>query len=222
VDLGGRSVNAVVSMVSTERLAATAQWRRRVLRISSLCEIGFGSLWVSNALRAHFPAAGPIVLLIGAAGLAVSIRTTRGTAPRPSGPDARVLERKVTIASVLQIVASVALPVALVAIDRNELIVPVIIVTVGALFVWLNRLLHVPRLGALGGALVVIPIAALAALSGSARSTLMLLAAGTLMVANGSAGIRGFARPTYCEGSQRKRRIATTRPATPHTAITAR
>jgi hypothetical protein len=209
-------------MVATERLAAAAQWRRRVLRISSLCEIGFGSLWPANALRPHFAAAGPIVLLIGAAGLALSIRATRGTAPRPSGAHARALERKITIASVIQVVASVVLPVALVATGHGDLIMPVVIVTVGALFVWLYRLLHVPRLGALGSALIVIPIAALAALSGSAQSTVMLLAAGTLMLVNGTAGVLGVARPTYWEGSQRKRRIATMRPATPHAATTAR
>jgi hypothetical protein len=218
VDLGGGGMN----VGATPNPIATAQWRRRVLRISSLCEIGFGSLWLSNALRPHLAVAGPLVLLLGAAGLAVSIRATRGTAPRPSGADARAIERKVTIASVIQVVVSVAIPIALATAGRGELIMPVIILTVGVLFVWLYRLLHVPRLGALGAALVVIPIAALAALPGSAQHTVVLLAAGSLMAANGGAGVRAVVQTTYCEGSQRKRRIATTSPKAPHAAITAR
>jgi hypothetical protein len=201
---------------------ATAQWRRRVLRISSLCEIVFGTLWLANGIRPHVSVAGIAVLAAGTVGFVVSLRATRGIAPRPVGAEASVLERKVTIATAVQIGVSIVVPAALIVVGRSESIMPFVIVSVGALFVYLFRLLRVPRLGLLGAALVVVPIAALAGLSGSAQTTVTLVGAGMLMVANAAVGVRALADSGYWEGSQRKRRIATTSPATPHTATTAR
>lgn len=171
---------------------ATAQWRRRVLRIGSLCQIGFGTFWLQNAIRPRFPLVALLALATGVAGLATAIVRTRGSAPRPSSTGARELETRITIATVAQIGVSVVVPVALLALGRGELVMPVIIVSVGALFVYLGSLVRVPRLGALGAALVVIPIAALTLLSGTAQVAVMLLSAGALMVGNGAAGMRAL------------------------------
>ena len=170
--------------------AAVAGWKRRVLRISSLCEILFGSIWIANALRPHIPVAAAVVLATGAIMFAISVRATRGSAPRPSGPQARALERRITIATVVQIVATLVFPVVLAPAGLGSFVLPAIVASVGVLFVWLGRELHIPRLRALGIALVVVPIAAMALLPASAQTTALLAAAGTLMLATGARGAR--------------------------------
>lgn len=187
---------ALPVVATAEVSAATVQWRRRVLRISSLCEIAFGTLWFANATRAVVPVASALVLLLGAGAFAAAIRATRGTAPRPSAPGARALERRITIATVAQVVVSAVVPLALVATGHGSLVMPVVVVSVGVLFVWLHRLLAAPRLGFLGGALIVVPVVALVTFSGSAAVTVMLFATGTLMLATAAAGVREITRRT--------------------------
>jgi hypothetical protein len=194
MDLGGGGMTSVAAPVRVVESSPIAQWRRRVLRVSSLCQIGFGTVWLANAVRAHAPNVSPVLLAVGLVGFGAAIAATRGSAPRPSGREARSLERNVTIATVVQLVASFVLPVVLIVSGHSWLVMPVVVVSIGALFVYLYRLLQVPRLGALGAALIVIPIAAIAALSGSAQTAVMLGVAGSLMVANGSAGVRSLAR----------------------------
>ena len=187
-------MTAVIEMPRTIAADATTQWRRRVLRVSSLCQIGFGTFWLQNAIRPRFPLVATLALLTGVAALVIATMKTRGSAPRPSAIGARELETKLTIATVIQIAVSVVIPVALAVLGRGWLVMPVIIVSVGVLFVYLWSLVRVPRLGALGIALVVIPIVALATLAGTAQVTVMLLGAGALMVGNGAAGVRSLDR----------------------------
>ena len=169
---------------------AVAQWRRQVFRISSLCQIFFGSIWVANAIRHFLPLEGSLVLLGGLVGFAFATRSTRGTTTRPRGLEADALGRRITIASVVQIVGAIVLPVGLVATGHGALVMPVIVASVGLLFVWLDHAVQLVRLRALGAALVVVPIATTAALSGPAQTTTLLAIAGTLMVATGVAGVR--------------------------------
>ena len=179
----------ITSQLDPSSVAVT-QWRRRVFRISSLCEIFFGSIWASNAIRSYLPFEASLALLAGLVVFAMSIRATRGTAPRPAGSDARALEHRITVASVVQIVAAIVLPVALVATGHGTFVMPVIVASVGVLFVWLDREVHLVRLRVLGTALVLVPVVTTIALSGTVQTTSLLAVAGTLMVATGVAGVR--------------------------------
>ena len=171
-----------------------AQWRQRVFRVSSLCEIFFGSVWIANAIRPTLPIAGAVVVfLTGLGACAISIRTTRGVGACPNGAAARMLERRITAASIAQLAVAIVLPVGLVAVGLGEWAMPVVVASVGLLFVWLDREVQLARLRRLGTALVALPIAATLALPGSAQAPCLLAVAGAAMVVTGLAGVRSIA-----------------------------
>src|SRR5262252_2327061 len=97
------------------RPGARAACRLRVARVGSLIQLAFAAFWLARGvLASSFPLRVPLALtlVVGvcAMGVLLAIRTAR-RAPRPVGPDAAALERAITLATVLQLAASVAFPV---------------------------------------------------------------------------------------------------------------
>ena len=169
---------------------ATRQWSTRVLRISSLCGIFFGTLWLVNAAHMVSTTGAAAIGAAGAAAFVASVRVTRGTAPRPTGPGAAELEHRITTAGIVQAIAGVVLPVTLLATGHGEHSMAVVVASVGLLFLWLDRDVDVARLRAVGWALVTVPIATTMLLAGSARVATLLAVAGAAMVGNGLLGVR--------------------------------
>jgi hypothetical protein len=78
-----------------------AAWSRRVRRIGGFIQAAFAAFWLTRASLAIGGRTGDV--LIAASGVAVigvffyAIKVTAGTAPRPAGPEARRIERLVTV-----------------------------------------------------------------------------------------------------------------------------
>jgi hypothetical protein len=96
-------------------LTPTVAWSRRVRRIGGLIQAAFAAFWLVRASLAIGGRAEDI--LIAVSGVAVigvfsyAIKVTAGTAPRPAGPEARRIERSVTLATIIELVAAFVLPV---------------------------------------------------------------------------------------------------------------
>lgn len=175
---------------------ARLAWRRRVARIGSLIQLGFAALWLGRGtLATGWPARAPIALALVAAAVAIGVwgeTTTRGLAPRPTGPAARPLERAVTIATVVQLAASFGLPVVLTALGRPDLIVGTVSVTIGMLLLWLGTRLGTAGHLVAGVLLIVVPVGLAAALAGSALTAATGLATGVILVGSAIVGMRSL------------------------------
>jgi len=100
-------------------LTPTVAWSRRVRRIGGLIQAAFAAFWLARASLAIGGRAEDV--LIAVSGVAVigvfsyAIRVTAGTAPRPAGPQARRIERLVTLATIIELAAAFVLPVIVIA-----------------------------------------------------------------------------------------------------------
>jgi hypothetical protein len=97
----------------------TAAWSRRVRRIGGLIQAAFAAFWL---LRGSVVIGGRVAdVLIAVFGVTVigvffyAIRATAGTATRPRSPEAKRIERAVTVATVIEFAAAFALPVVVIA-----------------------------------------------------------------------------------------------------------
>lgn len=173
-----------------------AAWRRRVGRVGSLIQLGFAGLWLGRGtLATGWPARLPIALALVAATAAVGVwgeARTRGLAPRPTGPAARPLERAVTIATLVQLAASFALPVVVAALGRPDLIVGTVSVTIGILLLWLRKTLETPGHLVAGVLLIVVPVGLAAALAGNALTAATGLATGVILTGSAIVGVRSL------------------------------
>jgi hypothetical protein len=99
-------MNTTTPAAITEELTdlpPVAAWSRRVRRIGGFIQAAFAALWLMRASLAIGGPAGDVLIAASAAAVigtyAYAIRVTAGVAPRPSGPEARRIERSVTIAT---------------------------------------------------------------------------------------------------------------------------
>jgi hypothetical protein len=122
-----------------------------------------------------------------------AIRVTAGIAPRPKGPDAKRIERDVTLATVIQLVASFALPFAVIAAGHSDWVLPSIAITIGPLLLWLNHRVDVPRYRPVGWALIVVPVILVALMSGTPLIATTGIAAGVLLLGTAIAGFHDLA-----------------------------
>ncbi len=122
-------------------------------------------------LNVHRPAgialAGVFSVMVLAV-LAYGIRVTAGTGARPPGQEAKRIERSVTIATVIELVAAFVLPVIVIAAGHSDWVLPSIAITIGPLLLWLDHLVHIPRYRPVGWALIVGPVILVATMSGTA------------------------------------------------------
>jgi hypothetical protein len=194
-------MNATTSAAITEELTdltPTAAWSRRVRRIGGFIQVAFAALWLVRASLAIGGLVGDVLIAVSGAAVigayAYAIRVTAGVAPRPSGPEARRIERSVTVATVVELVAAFVLPVVVSAAGRSGWVLPSIVITIGPLLLWLDHVVVIPRLRLVGWALTVGPVVLVATLSGPALAITTGIAAGVLLLGTALAGFRDLAR----------------------------
>ena len=205
------TVTPTPAALNAADLTPTAAWSRRVRRIGGLIQAAFAALWLARASLAIGGRTGDI--LIAASGVAVigvfayAIAVTTGTAPRPAGPEARRIERSVTIATVIELVAAFVLPVIVIAAGHSDWVLPSVVITIGPLLLYLDHLVHIPRYRPAGWALTAGPIILVATMSGSALAVTTGIAAGVILLGTAAAGFHDLAglRPARRPGPARPR-----------------
>jgi quercetin dioxygenase-like cupin family protein len=155
------SITTHPDAIKAPDLTPAAAWSRRVRRIGGFIQAAFAAFWLARASLAIGGRAGDI--LLAASGLAVigvfsyAIKVTAGTAPRPAGPEARRIERSVTLATVIELAAAVVLPVIVIAAGRPDWVLLSVVIRIGPLLLWLDHLVHIPRYRVVGWALTAGP-----------------------------------------------------------------
>ena len=178
-------------------LTPTAAWSRRVRWIGGLIQAAFAAFWlvrgsvvigggVSAVLIAVFG-----VLVIGV--FSYAIRAAAGTAPRPRSPEAKRIERDVTIATVLEFAAAIVLPIVVTSAGHSDWVLPSIAITIGPLLLWLDHRVHITRYRPVGWALTVGPLILVATMSGTPLIATTGIAAGLLLLGTAMAGFRDLA-----------------------------
>ena len=129
------------------------------------------------------------VAVSGAAVIGVftyAIKVTACTAPRPAGPQARRIERSVTLAAIIELAAVFILPIIVIAAGRSDWVLPSIVITTGPLLLSRDHLVHVPRQRPAGRALIAGPVILVATMSGPALAVTTGFAAGRFGPSTGS------------------------------------
>lgn len=98
-----------------------------------------------------------------------------------------------TIATIVQLVASFAAPALAIAIGRDDWVLPSIAITIGPLLLWLDHRVSIPRYRVVGWALIVAPIILVAIMSGTALAATTGLGAGLLLLTTAAAGFHDLA-----------------------------
>jgi hypothetical protein len=187
--------------------AAKSAWSRRVRRVGGFIQVGFAALWlIRGSLNIDGGIGVALALFFVVAIIAVivyGIRATSGAAPRPTGPEAKHIERAVTVATVVQLAASFAAPAIVIAAGRSDWVLPSIAVTIGPLLLWLDHRVDVPRYRPAGWALIVGPLVLVLTMSGSALAATTGIAAGVILLGIAAAGFHDLAnaRPTRRRGA---------------------
>ena len=196
-------------------LKPTVAWSRRVLRVGGFIQLAFAALWlVRGSLNLHGAVKDALVGIFGVIVLAVlvyGIRVTAGTGARPSGAEAKRIERSVTVATVIEFVAAFVLPVIVIAAGHSDWVLPSIAITIGPLLLWLDHLVHIPRYRPVGWALTIGPVVLVATMSGASLAATTGIAAGLLLLGTAAAGFHDLAG---LRASDRSNRVQL-RPQTP-------
>jgi hypothetical protein len=179
------------------KLTPTEQWSRRVRRVGGLIQVAFAALWL---VRGSLVIGGGVsALLIAFSAVAVigvvsyAIRFTPGTAPRPKSSEGKRIERDITIATVLELVAAFALPVLVTAAGHSDWVLPSIAITIGPLLLYLDHRVHILRYRPVGWLLTVGPLLLIATLSGTPLVATTGIASGVLLLGTAAAGFRELA-----------------------------
>ncbi len=165
--------------------------------IGSFIQLAFAALWfVRGSLASGWPgglAAGISLAALAAAAAVWGGISCRGRAPRPAGKEARRIERGVTIATVIQLAASCALPFLVSALNRPDLTIVAIAVTIGILLLWLRDTLRTLGHFVAGTLLISVPCCLALFLSGDALTCAAGLATGTILCGSAAVGLRALA-----------------------------
>jgi hypothetical protein len=181
----------------TAEALATAAWSRRVRRVGGFIQVGFAAFWLirgslniigttGTALAVGFTAAVAVVIAYG-------VKVTAGQAPRPTSPEAKRVERAITIATVIQLTASFAVPALVIAVGQTDWVLPSIAITIGPLLLWLDHEVRVPRYRPVGWTLIIGPVLLAATMSGPSLAAATGITAGLLLLATAAAGFHDLA-----------------------------
>jgi hypothetical protein len=187
-----------ISAMTEAELGPKTAWSRRVRRVGGFIQVAFAAFWLIRGsltinggfglgLAALFT---PLVVAV----VIYGIRTTSGTAPRPGGHEGRRLERAVTMATIVQLVASFAAPVIVIAAGHPDWLLPSIAVTIGPLLLWLDHRVDVPRYRPAGWALIAGPILLVAVMSGAALAATTGITAGAILLGIATAGFHDLSQ----------------------------
>lgn len=165
-------------------------WQRRVVLVGGAFEGAFGALWLARGLAPVLPlgvrvGTGALVLALA---LAVAM-LLRHHAPQPRGAAARRTLHRLTVATVLQLVASCLLPIVVATTLGPRLVLPSIVVTIGILLLWLHREVETPYQGAAGWALIGVAVVS-AFLVGNAETVFVGLGSAAVLLGSSGAGFR--------------------------------
>jgi hypothetical protein len=178
-------------------LSPAAAWSQRVRKVGGYIQLAFAAFWLIRGSLIIGGGTGTALagagLILSAAVLVYAIRVTAGTGRRPASPQAKAIERSVTVATVIELVASFAFPFIVIAIGRSDWVLPSIAITIGPLLLWLDHLVHIPRYRPVGWALTIGPVILVVTLSGSALAATTGLAAGVLLLGTAAAGFHDLA-----------------------------
>jgi len=188
----------VPTETSTTVGTARRAWRRRVLRVGGIIQGCFAVFWLVRGGLAVGDQLGTALAAVLGGGalvaLVLGIRATAGLAPRPNGADAKRLERSITIATIIELVAAFVLPAIVIAAGRSDLTLPSIAITIGPLLLWIDHVLHSTRYRVVGWALTIGPVLLAMALSGTALVVTTGLTAGALLLFSAVSGFSHLAR----------------------------
>ena len=178
-------------------LSPTVAWSRRVRRVGGFIQVAFAAFWL---VRGGLTISGGVGVALAAASVVAvvavvvyGVGATAGTAPRPTGPEAKRIERAVTIATILQLAASFVAPAIVIAAGQTDWVLPSIAITIGPLLLWLDHEVHIPRYRPAGSALIIGPVLLAATMSGAALIAVTGIAAGALLLAIAAAGFHDLA-----------------------------
>lgn len=178
--------------MSGAELAAKTAWSRRVRRVGGFIQVAFAAFWLirgSLNIDGGFGlAVAAMFAVVVAAVVVYGVRTTSGVAPRPVSPEAKHVERAVTIATIVQLAASFAAPAIVIAAGKSDWLLPSIAVTIGPLLLWLDHRVEIPRYRPAGWALIAGPLLLIAIMSGAALAATTGIAAGAILLAIATAG----------------------------------
>jgi hypothetical protein len=178
-------------------LSPVEAWSQRVRRVGGFIQLAFAAFWlVRGTFNLHGEVRTPLALAFVVVSLLVvayGIRVTSGTGPRLTRPEAKRIERSVTIATVIELIAAFILPVIVIAAGYSEWVLPSIAITIGPLLLWLDHLVHIPRYRAVGWLLTIGPVVLIATMSGSSLAATTGIAAGVVLLATAAAGFHDLA-----------------------------
>ena len=173
-------------------LSPVEAWSQRVRKVGGYIQLAFAAFWlVRGAFNLHGQTRTPLSAVFVVAALVVliyGIRVTAGTGPRLTDPEAKRIERSVTIATVIELVAAFVLPVIASAAGHSDWVLPSIAITIGPLLLWLDHEVHIPRYRAVGWLLTIGPVILVATMSGSSLAATTGISAGFLLLATAAAG----------------------------------
>jgi len=200
-------------MTTTQaEVTATTAWSRRVRRIGGFIQVAFAGFWLlRGGLIVHSSVGASLALVFSVVVIAVivyGIRATAGKAPRPTSPEGKHIERAVTVATIIQLAASFAVPVAVIAAGYSDWVLPSIAITIGPLLLWLDHRVHIPRYRPVGWALIVGPVALGLTMSGPSLAATTGISAGVLLLATAALGFHDLVGSAVF-GLPRVRHLAT-------------
>jgi hypothetical protein len=182
---------------SDRKLTPTETWSRRVRRVGGLIQVAFAALWlVRGSLVIGGVVSGVLIVASGVAVigvLAYAIKATPGTAPRPMSREGKRIERDITVATVIELVAAFALPVFVTAAGQSDWVLPSIAITIGPLLLYLDHRVHIPRYRAVGWLLTIGPVILVATMSGTPLIATTGIASGVLLLGTAAAGFHDLA-----------------------------
>jgi hypothetical protein len=171
---------------------ATTAWSRRVRRVGGFIQVAFAAFWlVRGSLNIHGNVGVLLAAILAAVVIVITaygIRVTAGKAPRPMSYEGKRIERALTVATILQLAASFAVPVAVIAAGYSDWVLPSIAITIGPLLLWLDHRVHIPRYRPVGWALIVGPVVLGLTMSGASIAATTGIAAGFLLLGTAAAG----------------------------------
>jgi hypothetical protein len=183
---------------SPPRLSPTVAWSQRVRKVGGYIQLAFAAFWLTRGGLSLGGSAGTISAVAGVAlsgaVLAYAITVTAGVGGRPVGTEAKRIERSVSAATVIELIASFGFPVIVIATGRSDWVLPSIAITIGPLLLWLDHEVHIPRLRPVGWALTIGPFILVATLSGDTLAATTGLAAGVILLGTAAAGFHDLAR----------------------------
>jgi hypothetical protein len=185
------------STTDSAEVAAAGAWSLRVRRVGGLIQTAFAGFWL---VRGSVVLGGAVSdVLVAVFGVAVivafgyAVRVTAGMAPRRRSPEGKRIERAVTVATMIELVAAFVLPVIVSAAGHSDWVLPSIAITIGPLLLYLDHLVQIPRYRPVGWALTVGPVILVAILSGTALIATTGITAGLLLLGTAVAGFHDLA-----------------------------